>query len=252
MKNYNYGDNTLLHSVGFNPYKIESVLRYGILSKNESERQNIPFTKSYLGYNFDNFISMVRYMYVNFDDENSSYNKYARKGVSFIVENQDFIYNQNDMYFNYSDEVFVKDKVPVENIVGISVPKKYLSYELKDLPMIPLKSSSYLNIKHTCDDLIGYLSSINYKVNKDEYNIYLKEIYNTVLALEKDTADHNLQNDFMDSKLALNEFIAEQVNLAFDVLLKTENCNLEEMLGYIIERTRNLDIYPIDIDKLRI
>lgn len=251
MKNYNYGENTLLHSVGFNPYKIESVLKHGILSKNEAEKQNISFTKNYFGYNFDNFISMVRYMYVNFDDENSSYNKYARKGVSFIVENQDFVYNQSNACFNYPDEVFVKDKVPVENIVGVSVPKKYLSYELKDLSMIPLKSSSYLNIKHTCDDLIGYLLSINYKVNKDEYNIYLREIYNTVIALEKDITNHDLQEDFMDSKLALNEFMAEQVNSAFDILLNKENTTLEEMLFYIIRRNRELDIYSIDIDKIR-
>lgn len=38
MENYRFGDNTIVHSIGFNPWKIESILTNGILSKSEASK----------------------------------------------------------------------------------------------------------------------------------------------------------------------------------------------------------------------
>lgn len=38
--NYNFNDNTLLHSVMFNPFKLESILQNGIMSFNEASKSN--------------------------------------------------------------------------------------------------------------------------------------------------------------------------------------------------------------------
>lgn len=243
--NYNFNDNTLLHSVMFNPFKLESILQNGIMSFNEASKSNSSFTRNTFGYNFDDYISMTRYMYVSFGDKNTSFYNYTLKGITLIVEDQDFIYNQNEMYFNYPDEVFVKDKVDKENIKGILLPLKYLDYLLEELPMFNLKSTSYVNIKHTCDDLINYLKTLNYDVNMPLYNIYLNDLYQVVLKLQKDENNSMLLEEFMECKISLNEFIAKEVQNAFDKKFNKKITTLEEMATFIAEKY-NKKIYYID------
>lgn len=243
--NYNFNDNTLLHSVMFNPFKLESILQNGIMSFNEASKSNFSFTRNTFGYNFDDYISMTRYMYVSFGDKNTSFYNYTLKGITLIVEDQDFIYNHKDMYFNYTDEVFVKDKVDKENIKGILLPLKYLDYLLEELPMFNLKSTSYVNIKHTCDDLINYLKTLNYDVNMPLYNIYLNDLYQVVLKLQKDENNSMLLEEFMECKISLNEFIAKEVQNAFDKKFNKKITTLEEMATFIAEKY-NKKIYYID------
>lgn len=243
--NYNFNDNTLLHSVMFNPFKLESILQNGIMSFNEASKSNFSFTRNTFGYNFDDYISMTRYMYVSFCDKNTSFYNYTLKGITLIVEDQDFIYNHKDMYFNYPDEVFVKDKVDKENIKGILLPLKYLDYLLEELPMFNLKSTSYVNIKHTCDDLINYLKTLNYDVNMPLYNIYLNDLYQVVLKLQKDENNSMLLEEFMECKISLNEFIAKEVQNAFDKKFNKKITTLEEMATFIAEKY-NKKIYYID------
>lgn len=243
--NYNFNDNTLLHSVMFNPFKLESILQNGIMSFNEASKSNFSFTRNTFGYNFDDYISMTRYMYVSFGDKNTSFYNYTLKGITLIVEDQDFIYNHKDMYFNYPDEVFVKDKVGKENIKGILLPLKYLDYLLEELPMFNLKSTSYVNIKHTCDDLINYLKTLNYDVNMPLYNIYLNDLYQVVLKLQKDENNSMLLEEFMECKISLNEFVAKEVQNAFDKMFNKNFTTLEEMTTFIAEKY-NKKIYYID------
>lgn len=243
--NYNFNDNTLLHSVMFNPFKLESILQNGIMSFNEASKSNFSFTRNTFGYNFDDYISMTRYMYVSFGDKNTSFYNYTLKGITLIVEDQDFIYNHKDMYFNYPDEVFVKDKVDKENIKGILLPSKYLDYLIEELPMFNLKSTSYINIKHTCDDLIKYLKTLNYDVNISLYNIYLNDVYQVVLKLQKDENNSMLLEEFMECKISLNEFIAKEVQNAFDKKFNKNFTTLEEMATFIAKKY-NKKIYYID------
>ena len=243
--NYNFNDNTLLHSVMFNPFKLESILQNGIMSFNEASKSNFSFTRNTFGYNFDDYISMTRYMYVSFGDKNTSFYNYTLKGITLIVEDQDFIYNHKDMYFNNPDEVFVKDKVDKENIKGILLPLKYLDYLLEELPMFNLKSTSYVNIKHTCDDLINYLKTLNYDVNMPLYNIYLNDLYQVILKLQKDENNSMLLEEFMECKISLNEFIAKEVQNAFDKKFNKNFTTLEEMATFIAEKY-NKKIYYID------
>lgn len=242
MENYRFGYNTIVHSIGFNPWKIESILTNGILSKNEASINNVSYARNYFGYNFDDYISMSRPMYSNTDDINSSFYMYVPKNVSIVVENQDFIYNSNEQYFNHPDEVFVNRKVPVTNFAGIIIPEDYKDYNLKDLPMIPLKSTSYINIKDNCDMTIEYLKNLGEIVDRNEYHLLLAELKNTIILLNSNRESQELQEDFLDIKLALNEFIAEHIQNAFDRLLNT-NTTLFDILNYLNEKTLNLEMY---------
>jgi len=244
MDTYNFGENTLIRSAGFNPYKLESILTYGILSKNKAEEIGVSLTRNYFGYNFDDNVSMIRPFYSNNADENSCLYTLVPKNVNIIVENQEFIYDMNDAYYNHADEVFVSGMVPKEKFVGLMIPEKYLSYELRDLPMIPLKSTSYANLRGACDELIVYLENMGHKVELDEYKDLLRELHLTITELNKDRENIELKEDFFDIKMALNEFIAEEVQQTFDSVLGSP-ATLESMINYLNDKTLGLPIYGV-------
>ncbi|MBQ6282805.1 MAG: hypothetical protein IJK66_04670 [Bacilli bacterium] len=245
MEAYRYGEDTLLHSIGFNPYKLESILRNGILSKKQADSIGVALTKNYFGYNFDDKVSMTRPMYSNSEDPTSILYTWVPKSISFIVENQDFIYDTNDAYYNHSDEVFVQDIVPSKNIVGLIIPEKYQNYLISDLPMIAIKSTSYANIKGTCDELINYLRTMNHEIDKDEYKELLRELHLTITELNGDRENDELKEDFLDIKIAINEFIARETQIAFDKVLKKEGTTLIDMVTYINDKTLGLPFYGV-------
>lgn len=244
MENYNYNDNTLIHTIGFDLYKLESILNNGILSQKEAKKKQISYSKNYYGYNFDEYISLVRYLYVNFEDSNSVFVKSMPKGISFLIENQPFIYDQKEQYFNHSDEVFVKDKVDRRNIKGLLIPNKYQDYLLKDLPILPLKSTSYVNLKHCCDNIIKYLESYSYQVDYKTYNAILSEMYLT-LELMKKEEDSSLLEDYNEVKYTLDDFIAGEVQKCFNKLLTKQDVTLMDAINYINNKTLKLPLYFI-------
>ncbi len=245
MEAYRYGENTLLHSIGFNPYKLESILRNGILSKRKADELGVHLTKNYFGYNFDDKISMTRPIYSNVEDPTSILYTWVPKSISFIVENQDFLYDKSDAYYNHADEVFVEDIVPPSNFVGLIVPEKYQDYEIRDLPMIPIRSTSYHNIKGACDELINYLGTMNHEVDKEEYKELLRELHLTITELNIDRENQELKDDFLDIKMAINEFIASEVQIAFDTILNKEGTTLIDMVEFINDKTLALPFYGV-------
>lgn len=245
MEKYNFGDNTLLHSVGFDLYKFNNILKTGIVSKNQAEKENIKYSRNYFGYNLDDYISMVRYIYVP-DTGVSAYQKYVLNGITFIVEDQDFIFDVNKMHFNYSDEVFVKDKVDVSKIKGIMVSEDYLETNLSNLSMLPLETTSYINIKHTTDNIIRYLKNEGYNCDMQYYEDILREMYFTLQALTKEVNDKDLLNDFKETKYELDYYIAAEVEKCFSQKLNIKNATLGDAIEYINQKNLNLPIYKTD------
>ena len=153
----NFNDDTLLHAIGFNPMRLESILKYGIVSYNYAKEHNIPYSKNYnftisktflkdneFGENTNeilkesnyNNIYLVRMLYVS-DDPLSAYNLYVTKGISLVVEDIDFISDKTKEFIKRSDEVIVKRFIPKENIKGISIPKNYIDESLLYINILP-------------------------------------------------------------------------------------------------------------------
>ena len=250
---YRYNDDTLLHSVGFNLWRFESVLKHGILSKNEALKDKISYSKNYFGYNKDDSISLVRYLYINPNVLYSSYDLYLRNGISFIVEGVPFIYDKGQKQIHRMDEVLVKDKIPKEAICGISVSDKYLDMTLDRLPMISFNITSYNYLKETSDNLIKYLKDNNHEVDYEEY----KEIFYDLKLTSRAYAslkEKNVKEDDEDLKDVLDYYQELLQELSFYLARETFNCfskklgkpaTLRDTMGYIMSKYGNLEIFDL-------
>lgn len=245
MDYYKFGENTLIHSVGFNLSKFYSILKYGILSKEAALKENVNIARNFDGYNLDEFISMIRYIYVD-NGINSSYDRFAKKGVSFIVEDVDFVYNYNEEYINYSDEVLVKDKIDTSKIKCIMIPEDFAYYSLKDLPMINLKSKKFKNIKSNSDNLIEFANNMGYELSSLEKNMYDNILFSLSVSFKdfsNDRENKEKEEFCMEDKLYLAEFISSIVDKSFSKALGREDVTLYDAVSYLNSKSLNLPIY---------
>ena len=79
---YIYNNDTLLHSIGFNFQRLESILKHGIVSLTKAKELAINYAKNYtLDGQDDNYISSVLYKNIDFSSNNSAYKIYIKKGI---------------------------------------------------------------------------------------------------------------------------------------------------------------------------
>lgn len=237
--NYKFNDDTLIHSISFNPMKLEGILKYGIVSENYARSNNIPYSKNYnftidedikdkdsinkliMDANKDN-IYLVRYLYVS-DDPLSAYNMYIKNGISIIIEDVPFIYDKNKELLKRSDEVVVKENISPLNITGIMIPEDYKDKPLNEVMMLPKNILNYNLIKSSAIELVNYLQSNNYEVDITELSYLLKDLgiaNKSVNSLSKDNIDYNdALNDYKDIINDINCFLSENVYNYFSNVL---------------------------------
>lgn len=252
MMNYKYNENTLIHSIGFNFGRLESIFKYGILSCQKAKELGVPFARNYFGYNLDDMVSLIRYLYVNPMDKNSAYAKYTTSGISFLVEDVNYLYNKDERIINHSDEVLVHSHIPVQNIKGLLVPSAYRNVLLKDLDYLPLDSTSFLNIKNISDNLIRYLGEYGYEVDTSEYTEYILELYVTNKAIskimDKDSLDYlELEGNFKEIIKDLNEFFQVEVFICFAKILNNKRVTVMDVVNYLNNKYHSFNIYDIPI-----
>ena len=111
---YNYQDKTLLHGIGFNLQRFVGILEHGIVSKNYADRLHLTFAKNYsLVFQDNNYVSLVCTGIINPEDKGGAYQVYTKNGINFIVEDIEFASDPYQVYLHRSDEVLVKDFVPL-------------------------------------------------------------------------------------------------------------------------------------------
>ena len=242
----NFNDDTLIHAMGFNPMKLEGILKYGIVTDNYAKEHNIPFSKN---YNFtlnnemiekidnDKIINekiekennrniyLVRKLYIN-DSELSVYNLYVKNGISFIVEDVSFTYDTNIELLKRSDEVVVKDYIPKDNIKAIMIPEEYKNKRLNEVNMLPKNILNYKLIKDSTLNLINYLKEYNYSVDLEEITYLLKDLktaYLSVKSLDKNNPDYNdAMIDYKDIINEISALLSDYVYKCFSNLLSND------------------------------
>lgn len=247
MSFYEYNDNTLLHGIGFDLAKFDSICKHGLLSKKDADNLGVDMARVFSAYNGDDAISMVRHSYVNKYDKNSAYYKFIKKGISFIVETDDFIFDVNDRVINSVDEVLVEGSISCDSFTGILLPEEYADSSLNELPMFNMKSNHYKNINDTCNNLIKFVASLGYKLSDEEKAIYKSLSYSLLSSLEATKKDKELSLEekelIREDKLALAEFMSSLVHRVFCMRLDSDFVTLYDAVDYLNSNNLNLDIY---------
>lgn len=259
MKQYKCSGNTLLHSILFNIPRLESIMRYGIISKEFASKNNIEYAKNFDGANLDDCISLVRYLYVNYNEEDSSYCIYVKNGITFIVEDVNFIYDKSDRIIHRFDEVLVEDHISKDKIKGIMIPKDYEDSCLSELDIISPNMKNYLNVKNCADYIVKYLKNNNYQIDYEYYNICLKalkSINNEIYRLKlmniplEDNKYQDLLINFEEVIKDLNIFLAEELDNYFCILFNKDNVTILEIVDYFNKKYLNVELYCLPSDRL--
>ena len=260
---YKFNDDTLIHAIGFNPMKLEGILKHGIISTNYARKKVINYSKNYnftidndnnvnLNSNVNkileeannNNIYLVRYLYVN-DDPLSAYNMYVKHGISLIVENVPFIYDKNIELLKRSDEVVVKDHVPKDNITSIIIPSLYKDMRLDEVPMLPNNIINYNFIIDSVRSLLSYLETYNYKIDNEELLYLLADLKTAYISLnsqEKTSVDY--EESLLDYKEIISEIdkiLSFNVYKCFSNLIGKEATVLD-MVSFINSKYDNKEI----------
>lgn len=132
------------HSIGFDFFRIRSILMHGILSFSEMQKEGLIFPRNFDGGNANRWISVVPATTVKNDD--TAFKMFIENGIAFYCPNQIFYY---PMEFNkkataklkglpydksgYLDERYVFSKIEPSDIISIFVTKEHANKDVREL-----------------------------------------------------------------------------------------------------------------------
>ena len=147
---------------------------------------------------------------------------------------------------NISPTMF-KQSIPANSMTVPFTPERVVNFKTADEYSARIDIQELNNFFVIYERFIGSYEDIeeNWYQFLDRYNIYLNDVYQVVLKLQKDENNSMLLEEFMECKIALNEFIASEVQNAFDKMFNKNFTTLEEMTTFIAEKY-NKKIYYID------
>lgn len=241
------------HSIGFDFFKMESILKYGIVSHYNAIANNIPIYRNFNGNNGEFWISVVD------ADSNlicrKAFETYVKEKISFLCYVDELVEGVSRPKDNgsleprksseYPDEKFVFDKIPLECIQYISIPRAYINSSIKDLDYL-FCNSQYEVVKSNVDNYMTELEKLcditfNHKdISEVLEKMKLKQIENNNQSRIIAQANNDTFNKIMDHmKAELNIYIQEYMQIGFAQLLGKnyeEKITLKEVIDFLLKK----------------
>lgn len=233
------------HSIGFDFFKIESIIRNGILSQDAMKKNGITVPRNFMGGNLNRWISVVdaSRLYERFNEtvtdfdpskvKKYAFNEFTKHGITFYCSDVQVVNAVSDfskaietgMPWNksgYCDERYAFEKILPQKIVGLTIPNKFvhadiegLRYIYPSLDMDLIKSRTKYYCTYT-----GIPASDKLLQLLDEY----KDETLNFLNINLDDKETYKRISYEYEKFSIN--IVDKINLEIGKILKTyyKNC----------------------------
>lgn len=237
------------HSIGFDFFKIKSILNNGILSQDELKKRNILVPRNFIGGNFDRWISIVDasfYEEYTIQNEIVEWNKnhpnekktlgesysyaagmFAHQGITFFCVDVPFIEpvksnNREEALekglpwdkSGYRDERYAYNSINPDNIVALFLPAEWKEKSVRDLRYI-YESTNMDIVRNRVDYYIKYTQTPKSFIEIDSLNKLLDAYERLILhELKKPHGEGNSKEYFENSRRimdSINRVIGEMI-----------------------------------------
>jgi len=256
-----YNKSLCYHSIGFDLFKALGILKNGILSHYRAGKEGINLTRNFNGNNSEFWISVID---ATTDGKNNKgYERYVKNGISFLCYANQLIPGIDRPKDNgsleprssgeYPDEKFVFDKIPVEHIQFVSIPRRYMNVNVKDINYLYCNSNYETILKNINNYITEIEQYCDIRINRNNFDRLLNELKKVQLSFNsQDNHSKDEKSKLLEAideiKAELNKCIQEWMYIGFSELLgKTsdEEITLGEALKYILD-SYNIEYSVID------
>lgn len=243
-----------LHSIGFDYFRIKSILNYGILSYKQMQMQQLSYPRNFDGGNSQKWISVVPTNLI--DREGMAFSNFIKSGIVFLCDEQQLYkplsYNQKAKAIlkglpynksNYIDELYAFLEIPREDIESIFVVN---DFAYKDIQNITYLYNS-LHFETLKDKIMYIFDNIKY-TNMDNNN----ELLSLLEEYKKETRNYEYATYEVRRDLELSIF--DKLN---SLLIKINKIVSELIYGYYLielnkkqgDKITTIDVIKYELDK---
>lgn len=257
------GEEIFFHGIGFDFFKLESILENGILSKNILVQKKINTSSNFNGYNFNDYICVACYG-DEYYSEKSAMNGFIRNSIAFYITGIDVLEGTlaTDLtvaeFFTHDkkkplkanimkDERFVKNYISLDKIKGLVIPKSCLNLSLQDLNYM-INSHEYKVIEEKVNYFLKNIEKVlGFNLEKTELNAIMENLLSNELNFKKsyvkDVTKYYEQVEIQFLKI--NKIIGSYFELMYKKLLGKSDIKLIDVMNYTAEK-HNLNIEELN------
>lgn len=214
LADLNTGEGVCYHGFGVDFFKLETILKHGILSFREMKKKEITGAQNFPGGNCRNYVSCVVEDLVKEDEplDNSAYKKFTMNSINIKTVNIKWFEASNEDNLpmalckgrpykkaSYSDERYVRNSIEPEKF-----DKLFLSNDLANKKLVDCEYITPALNKDILDKRLGhYLSHTGNGIDK-ELDETLKEYYAIL-------ADHRNEEDNCNNEKQYKKYVQKKV-----------------------------------------
>jgi len=246
-----------IHSIGFDFFKLNSILEHGILSANQIQAKGLNIPRNFIGGNSNKWISVVDTKLIR--HEYTAYKNFTQHGIGFLCEVLEMVkpypaeqkaeairkglpYNKS----GHLDERYVYKEIPIDNIMCIFIPEHYINMDVNNLTYLYNSLDFKLFVER-----INYYSNIfnqasvslfDEKFNKEKFEMLLidyKRAIDTFIESKQDKDDRLIvQNKLEELLQEINKFIQNAMYKYYSKLTgKTGNITVLDVTNYELAKS---------------